>query len=128
MALAVVATGTDSGLALVVGSLAFGLGVGTLITAPPLWVRTVLDRVPFELAYYRVNVALMAGAALGPILTAVLHDHLGGYGWTLAVLAGLDAVALGLLVLTPRLGPRATPATPAAAASDETTAAMLSPG
>jgi MFS family permease len=118
VALALLATGASEGWALTATSVAFGLGVGTLVTAPPMLTRRMFPTVPFEVVFFRVNAALMVGAALGPLLTTTLHDGLSGYPPTMAALAGGDVVAFVLLALAQRRAAR--PRSPAAARATPT--------
>jgi hypothetical protein len=103
VALAVAALAGGSGLVLTVSSVAFGVGVGTLVTATPLLTGLTFPHASFERTYHRVNVGLQSGAAVGPLLATTLHDLLSGYRPTLATLAVLDGVALVLIGCTRRL-------------------------
>ena len=92
LALAVMAAWPSPGV-LVGGSLVFGLGVGNLITFPPLLAREELGQRSFGTVFGLVGAATQAGVALGPGLMGLLHDALGGYQTALWCLVALEAVA-----------------------------------
>lgn len=96
---------------LTVGCALFGWGVGVLITIPPLLVRAAFADVAFTAAYPIVNVGLQLANASGAPITAAVHDAFGGYGPTTFVLAGLDAVAVALLLAATRPWARSASAT-----------------
>jgi MFS family permease len=77
---------------LVAGSLIFGLGVGNLITFPPLLAREEFGPRSFGTVFGLVGAATQAGVALGPGLVGLLYDALGGYQAALWVLVSLEAV------------------------------------
>ena len=86
-----------SPIPLVVGSLVFGLGVGNLITLPPLLAREEFGPRSFGTVFGLVGAATQAGVALGPGLMGVLHDTLGSYQpalWFLVALEGVAAVSV----------------------------------
>jgi MFS family permease len=75
----------------------FGLGVGNLITFPPLLARAELGPRSFGTVFGIVGAATQAGVALGPGLMGVLHDVLGSYQpalWCLVTLEALAAAAV----------------------------------
>jgi MFS family permease len=78
---------------LVAASLVFGLGVGNLITFPPLLAREEFGPRSFGAVFGIVGAATQAGVALGPGLMGVLHDALGSYRPTLWCLVALEGVA-----------------------------------
>ena len=86
-------------------SLFFGLGVGVLITTPPLMVRRLLAAVPFGAAFPLLIVGYQLGIALGPLGATAARNSLGGYRPVMMVWAMADVVALGLLVLARRCEP-----------------------
>jgi cyanate permease len=82
---------------LIGASLVFGLGVGNLITFPPLLARAEFGARSFGTVFGIVGAATQAGVALGPGLMGVLHDALGSYRpalWCLVMLEALAAVAV----------------------------------
>jgi predicted MFS family arabinose efflux permease len=95
-ALAVMAA-WPSPTALVAASLVFGLGVGNLITFPPLLAREEFGQRSFGTVFGLVGAATQAGVALGPGLMGLLHDLLGSYQtalWCLVALEGVAAVSV----------------------------------
>ena len=95
-ALAVMAAWPSSTV-LVAASLVFGLGVGNLITFPPLLAREEFGQRSFGTVFGLVGAATQAGVALGPGLMGVLHDALGSYQtalWCLVALEGVAAVSV----------------------------------
>ena len=82
---------------LVGASLVFGLGVGNLITFPPLLAREEFGQRSFGTVFGLVGAATQAGVALGPGLMGLLHDALGSYQtalWCLVALEGLAAASV----------------------------------
>jgi predicted MFS family arabinose efflux permease len=82
---------------LLLGSMIFGLGVGILITLPPLLTQEDFGTASFGTVFAMVNGAMQVGVALGPSIVGVLRDHWGGYEGTLYVLAAIDALAMALI-------------------------------
>jgi len=78
---------------LVAASLVFGLGVGNLITFPPLLTREEFGQGSFGTVFGLVGAATQAGVALGPGLMGLLHDLFGSYQTALWCLVALEAVA-----------------------------------
>lgn len=81
----------------VVASLVFGLGVGNLITLPPLLAREEFGQRSFGTVFGLVAATAQIGVALGPGLMGLLHDLLGSYQpalWCLVVLEGVAAVSI----------------------------------
>jgi MFS family permease len=96
LALAAMA-GWPSPAVLVAGSLVFGLGVGNLITLPPLLAREEFGRRSFATVFGLVAAATQGGVAVGPGLVGLLHDALGSYQpalWCLVALEGLAVVSV----------------------------------
>jgi MFS family permease len=75
-------------------SVAFGLGVGNVITLPPLLAHTEFGARSFATVFGMVSAAMQIGVAIGPGLVGVLRDATGGYAVAVAVLAALDALAV----------------------------------
>jgi len=92
VALAVMAA-WPSPTVLVAASLVFGLGVGNLITFPPLLARVEFGQRSFGTVFGLVGAATQAGVALGPGLMGLLHDLLGSYQTALWCLVALEAFA-----------------------------------
>lgn len=103
MALALMAT-VPSPAALWLGSVTFGLGVGILITLPPLLIQEAFGTLSFGTVFAMVNGAMQVGVSLGPSLVGVLRDRSGGYDGPLCVLAALDALAMVVLLWRRGLG------------------------
>jgi len=82
-----------SPVTLVGASLVFGLGVGNLITFPPLLAREEFGPRSFGTVFGLVGAATQAGVALGPGLMGLLHDVLGSYRTALWCLVALELVA-----------------------------------
>jgi MFS family permease len=80
-----------SSAVLIAASLVFGLGVGNLITFPPLLARAEFGPRSFGTVFGLVGAA--TGVALGPGLMGVLHDALGSYQPALWCLVALEALA-----------------------------------
>lgn len=87
--------------ALLLGSVAFGLGVGMLITLPPLVVQEEFGTSSFGTVFAMVNGAMQVGVALGPTIVGVLRDRWGGYEGALYMLVAIEATAV-VLVLSGR--------------------------
>ena len=97
LALALMAT-VPSSRALLLGSMAFGLGVGILITLPPLLTQEEFGTPSFGTVFAMVNGAMQVGVALGPTIVGVLRDRWGGYEGALYVLAAIDTIAMVLIL------------------------------
>ncbi len=97
LALALMATVPSPGV-LLLGSMAFGLGVGILITLPPLLTQEEFGTSSFGTVFAMVNGAMQVGVALGPTIVGVLRDRWGGYEGALYVLAAIDAIAMVLIL------------------------------
>jgi MFS family permease len=107
-ALAALAWAPDMPVVLYVGSAAFGLGVGNVITLPPLVVRGEFGAAAFGRVFGMVGAALQLGVALGPYVVGVLRETSGSYAVALWALAVLDGAAI-LVVLTGRRRPGRVP-------------------
>ena len=97
VALAVMAM-WPSPVVFVVASLVFGLGVGNLITLPPLLAREEFGQRSFGTVFGLVAAAAQAGVALGPGLMGLLHDALGSYQPVLWCLVGLESLAVAAVL------------------------------
>ena len=82
----------------VAGSLVFGLGVGNLITLPPLLAREEFGQRSFGTVFGLVAATAQAGVALGPGLMGLLHDALGSYRPVLWCLVGLESLAVAAVL------------------------------
>jgi MFS family permease len=80
--------------ALYAGSVAFGLGVGNVITLPPLLAHAEFGARSFAFVFGMASAAIQIGVAIGPGLVGVLRDATGGYAVAVGVLAALDALAV----------------------------------
>ena len=103
---------SGSPVALFVASVAFGLGVGNVITLPPLIVHAEFGARSFAIIFGMVSAAIQIGVALGPGLVGVLRDATGGYAVAVGVLAALDAVAALGVLWGRRQGPTFDSSTP----------------
>lgn len=100
-----------SPLSLYVGSAAFGLGVGNVITLPPLIAHDEFGGRSFGMVFGMVSAAMQMGVALGPSLVGVIRDTAGGDGRALALLVLLDALAVAIVLCgRPRPGGDEDPA------------------
>ena len=104
VALAVTAVST-SAPSLFTASVAFGLGVGNVITLPPLLVHAEFGARSFATIFGMASAAMQVGVALGPGLVGALRDATGGYAVAIGVLALLDAVAVGAVLWGRGAGP-----------------------
>lgn len=93
---------------LAVLSALFGLGIGIVVTIPPLLTRTYFAEQPFTSTFPLVNATFSLAVALGAPATALLHDRLDGYRSAFAVLALADLAAVLLLIASNR-GPHERP-------------------
>ena len=84
---------TASGRRRILPPLVFGLGVGNLITFPPLLAREEFGQRSFGTVIGLVGAATQGGVALGPGLMGLLHDLLGSYQTALWCLVALEEVA-----------------------------------
>jgi nitrate/nitrite transporter NarK len=78
----------------VAASLVFGLGVGNLITLPPLLAREELGQRSFGTVFGLVGAATQAGVAAGPGLMGLLRDALASYQPALWCLVALECIAV----------------------------------
>ncbi len=102
----VVLLSSQSLVALYVGCMLFGFGVGNLITLPGLIVQQEFPRRDFARAV-SLNVAInQLVAALGPYLLGVLHDMSGSYRTSLMACLMLQAAAAVLVLWRPRVALR----------------------
>jgi MFS family permease len=97
LALALMAA-VPSPASLYVGSAAFGLGVGNVITLPPLIAHDEFGGRSFGTVFGMVSAAMQMGVALGPSLVGVIRDGAGGDGSALRLLAALDALAVVMIL------------------------------
>ena len=82
----------------VVASLVFGLGVGNLITLPPLLAREEFGQRSFGIVFGLVAAIAQVGVALGPGLMGLLRDALGSYQPVLWCLVGLESLAVAAVL------------------------------
>lgn len=96
LALAMLAS-APSQLSAVAGSLVFGMGVGNLITLPPLLVRAEFGARSFGTVFGVVSAAIQVGVAAGPGLMGLLRDLVDRDHLVLWCLVGLELLAAALL-------------------------------
>jgi MFS family permease len=84
--------------ALLLGSVTFGLGVGMLITLPPLLVQEEFGTASFGTVFAMVNGAMQVGVAWGPSIVGVFRDRGGGYEGALWALVAIEATAVVLVL------------------------------
>jgi MFS family permease len=97
VALVVMATWPSPAI-FVAASLVFGLGVGNLITLPPLLAREEFGQRSFGTVFGLVAATAQVGVALGPGLMGVLHDALGSYRPVLWCRVGLESLAVAAML------------------------------
>jgi MFS family permease len=97
VALVVMATWPSPAI-FVAASLVFGLGVGNLITLPPLLAREEFGQRSFGTVFGLVAAPAQVGVALGPGLMGVLHDALGSYRPVLWCRVGLESLAVAAML------------------------------
>lgn len=98
----IVLLSSDSLVALYLGCILFGFGVGNLITLPGLIVQQEFPRRDFARAV-SLNVAInQLVAATGPSILGVLHDLSGSYRTSLMLCLALQAAAAILVLVRPR--------------------------
>jgi MFS family permease len=93
VALAVTAV-ASSPVVLLAASVAFGLGVGNVITLPPLLAHAEFGARSFATVFGMASAAMQIGVALGPGVVGFLRDATGDYAAALGVLALLDLGAV----------------------------------
>ena len=95
----VVLLSSQSLVALYIGCMLFGFGVGNLITLPGLIVQQEFPRRDFARAV-SLNVAItQLVAAIGPSILGVLHDLSGNYRTSLMACLVLQAAAAILVLI-----------------------------
>lgn len=80
----------------------YGLGVGVLITMPPLLTQATFPTVPFTAAYPVVNLSWQICLALGAPLVAFGRNRLESYGTVIFVLGVVLLVTIGFAVINDR--------------------------
>ena len=104
-ALSIQATGlsalafAQSSLAIYVGAVLFGLGVGNVLLLHPLLLAEIFGVRDYPRIYGRSAVFVAAGNAFGPLSMGWLRDHGGGYRSAYLMAAGLNLVGLAVYVL-----------------------------
>jgi MFS family permease len=94
-AVALAVTAAASSPAVLFGaSVAFGLGVGNVITLPPLLAHAEFGARSFATVFGMASAAMQIGVALGPGLVGALRDATGGYAAAIGMLALLDLGAV----------------------------------
>jgi len=86
-----------STVALVGGSIIFGLTVGNVTTLAPIIVRREFGAVSFGAVFGIASCGIQLAAALGPLLYGLLHDAFGDYRNALLLAATLDVMAAAII-------------------------------
>lgn len=84
---------------LYVGSATFGLGVGNVITLPPLIAHDEFGGRSFGRVFGMASAAMQMGVAVGPSLVGLIRDGAGGDERALSLLALLDALAAAMVLV-----------------------------
>lgn len=101
--LALIASGGTSTPLLLLGCVLFGLGIGNLISLPPLIAQTEFPRADVGRVVALVTATNQAVFALAPVVLGVLRDATGWFGAPV-VLAALAQTIAAAIVLTGRSG------------------------
>ena len=105
MALGTMVMGAVSGPSLgYAASVLFGLGVGGILTMPPVALASYFGRAHFGAIRGMTLPAQVGGQAAGPLLAGLLHDLTGSYASGLATFAALSllAAAVAMAARAPR--------------------------
>ncbi len=89
----------QSSLAIYVGAVLFGLGVGNVLLLHPLLLAEVFGVRDYARIYGRSAIFVAAGNAFGPLSMGWLRDHGGGYRSAYLMAAGLNVVGLAVYVM-----------------------------
>ena len=107
MALGTMVMGAVSGPSLgYAASVLFGLGVGGILTMPPVALANYFGRAHFGAIRGVTLPAQVGGQAAGPLLAGVLHDLTGNYANGLVTFAALSLLAAFVALATPVPGRR----------------------
>ena len=98
----------QSSLAIYVGAVLFGLGVGNVLLLHPLLLAEVFGVRDYARIYGRSAIFVAAGNAFGPLSMGWLRDHGGGYRSAYVMAAGLNLVGLAVYVMRGASPPEAT--------------------
>ncbi len=98
----------QSSLAIYVGAVLFGLGVGNVLLLHPLLLAEVFGVRDYARIYGRSAIFVAAGNAFGPLSMGWLRDHGGGYRSAYLMAAGLNVVGLAVYVMRGASAPEAT--------------------
>ena len=98
----------QSSLAIYVGAVLFGLGVGNVLLLHPLLLAEVFGVRDYARIYGRSAIFVAAGNAFGPLSMGWLRDHGGGYRSAYLMAAGLNLVGLAVYVMRGASPPEAT--------------------
>lgn len=99
LGLALMAAAPGAPWAVYAGSAAFGLGVGNVITLPPLVAHAEFGAASFGVVFGLVAAAMQLGVAAGPSVVGLLREAAGDYRTALWVLVAVDAVATAGVLL-----------------------------
>jgi hypothetical protein len=94
-----------SALALYVGCIVVGLGVGNVVSLPGLLVGREFSREQFAGVVSMITATNQVAFAFAPALMGVLRDATGGYGAALALCLALDAMAAFVVMMGRRGSP-----------------------
>ena len=107
MALGAMAMGAVSGAPLgYAASMLFGVGVGGILTMPPVALASYFGRAHFGAIRGVTLPAQVVGQAAGPLLAGALHDLAGNYANGLVTFAALSLLAAFVALATPVPGRR----------------------
>ena len=107
MALGTMVMGAVSGPSLgYAASVLFGLGVGGILTMPPVALANYFGRAHFGAIRGVTLPAQVGGQAAGPLLAGLLHDLTGNYANGLVTFAALSLLAAFVALATPVPGRR----------------------
>ena len=107
MALGTMVMGAVSGPSLgYAASVLFGLGVGGILTMPPVALASYFGRAHFGAIRGVTLPAQVVGQAAGPLLAGALHDLTGNYANGLVTFAALSLLAAFVALATPVPGRR----------------------
>ena len=97
-ALSVMITMPGSSVALYLGSIVFGLGMGNVVALPSLVIQREFAPRSFGLVLGLSTAIGQIGYSISPALLGIVHDLSGSYRATLAVCIGLQVAAFLLIV------------------------------
>ena len=97
----------SSGTLAVVAAGLFGLSVGNLLMAQPLWLAEVYPSGIYARVFARANAVSVLGLAFGPYGMGLIFDAMGGTTYVYSYLAGVVSSVIALtVVLVASAGPQ----------------------